>query len=132
MRGLSDRDIESLVREARLGQISKSTVCEITKCSHGQEAATVFEAAPTRTDPRLLVERTIAQTRLSWALALMNEPEQAAELLVEAVMITTGNGDRRGLDLIRIRRVREQHLGRWRSVPGVRRLDAALRAAQAD
>jgi putative transposase len=31
VRGLSDRDIESLASEAGLGQISKSTVCEITK-----------------------------------------------------------------------------------------------------
>jgi Transposase, Mutator family len=31
VRGLSDRDIESLVREARLGQISKTTVSQITK-----------------------------------------------------------------------------------------------------
>jgi len=31
VRGLSDRDIESLVREAGLGQISKSTVSQITK-----------------------------------------------------------------------------------------------------
>lgn len=31
VRGLSDRDIESLVEEAGLGQLSKSAVCEITK-----------------------------------------------------------------------------------------------------
>ena len=31
MRGLSDRDIESLVSEAGLGQISKSTVSQITR-----------------------------------------------------------------------------------------------------
>ena len=31
VRGLSDRDIESLVREVGLGQISKTTVSEITK-----------------------------------------------------------------------------------------------------
>src|SRR5262252_1198295 len=31
VRGLSDRDIESLIREAGLGQISKTTVSEITK-----------------------------------------------------------------------------------------------------
>ena len=31
VRGLSDRDIESLVEEAGLGQLSKTGVCEITK-----------------------------------------------------------------------------------------------------
>ena len=31
VRGLSDRDIESLVEEAGLGQLSKTAVCEITK-----------------------------------------------------------------------------------------------------
>lgn len=31
VRGLSDRDIESLLLEAGLGQVSKSTVSEITK-----------------------------------------------------------------------------------------------------
>jgi len=95
----------------------------------GLAAAAVFEDVLATTDRRLLVERAVAQTRLAWALALMGEPERAAELLVEAVSLTTSAGDRRGLDVVQ--RVREQQLTRWQTEVTVRRLDAAIRAARA-
>jgi transcriptional regulator with XRE-family HTH domain/tetratricopeptide (TPR) repeat protein len=92
---------------------------------HGAEAREVFESVLARTDRRLLWERSRALYRLGWALALEGEVERASELLREAVEVTAGSGDRRGLAAAV--RVREQQLGRWRTDPAVRRLDEAIR-----
>lgn len=98
------------------------------RLGHDREAARVFEAVLSGTDPRLLWERTRALYRLAWALAHQDEVERAVDLLREAVHVTAANGDRRGLAAAV--RVRDQHLGRWRTDHRLRELDEVIRAAR--
>src|SRR5207237_3006576 len=95
---------------------------------HADEAIEVFTAVLEGTDAGLPWERARALYRLAWAWALKGEAERACELLLRAVELTRGNGDRRGLALAV--QVRNRHLGASRTDPYVRDLDEAIRAAQ--
>ena len=119
----SDRNLFSALDSAWLDGYAGARALKLGRTT---EAAEIYEAVLSRTDARLVWERTVALTQLATVRALEGEMEHACRLLTQAVEMAAATGNTSGVMMAL--RVREQQLARWRSDPCVRQVDELFRS----